>query len=323
MAEYSSRFAARLSLVQDVRLARAHSGVTDVIASRGAPAHDALEAERLRREAFVSTLAHELRQPLTTLLAAVEVLRLVPAGDETARATAIMKRQINQMNRVVEDIMDAARWRRGKVTLRKQQLDVRDVIKDAAQDVQAAVVERRHQLVVATAPEPLWAEADPQRLHQVLSNLLRNAVKYTDPGGRISLTADRGVTTVDVRISDTGCGIEAEALSHIFDLYSQVRPADTHGLGIGLSVVREIVALHEGCVEARSDGPGRGSQFIVSLPAASASSGAHRGARHSSGESASSPAGASAGAGTTVLSSRAAGITGDRPGPAGISGPRT
>jgi signal transduction histidine kinase len=322
MAEHSSRFAARLSLVQDVRLARDDRGMAEIV-NHGASLDAALEAERLRREAFVATLAHELRQPLTTLLAAIEVLRLAPDSGDANRATAIMKRQIGQMNRVVEDIMDAARWRRGKVKLRKQQLDVREVIKDAAQDVEAAVVERRHQLVVATAPEPLWADADPQRLHQVLSNLLRNAVKYTDPGGRISLTADRGATTVEVRVSDTGCGIEADALSHIFDLYSQVRPEETRGLGIGLSVVREIVALHEGKVEARSDGPGRGSQFIVSLPAATASRGARGAAHHSSGESAFSSPGASLGAGTTVRSSRAAGITGDRPGPDGISGPRT
>jgi signal transduction histidine kinase len=268
MADYSSRFAARLSLVQDVRLARDRTEAAEVLADRSASLSDALEAERLRREAFVSTLAHELRQPLSTLLAAIEVLRLTPDSAEAAHATVIMKRQIGQMNRMVEDVMDAARWRRGKVTIRKQQLDVREVIRDVAHDVYPAIVERRHQLVVATAPEPLWAEADPQRLHQVLSNLLRNAVKYTDPGGRISLTADRSATTVDVRVSDTGCGIEADALGHIFDLYSQVRPADTKGLGIGLSVVREIVALHEGHVEARSEGPGRGSQFIVSLPAA-------------------------------------------------------
>lgn len=323
MADYSSRFAARLSLVQDVRPARAHSELAEVIADRGILLDEVLAADLLRREAFVSTLAHELRQPLSALLAAIEVIRLAPAGDEATLATAIMKRQIGQMNRMVEDVMDAARWRRGKVSLRKQQVDVRDVIKDAALDVQAAVVERRHQLVVATAPEPLWADADPQRLHQVLSNLLRNAVKYTDPGGRISLTADRSATTVDVRVSDTGCGIEADALSHIFDLYSQVRPAETHGLGIGLSVVREIVALHEGHVEARSEGPGRGSQFIVSLPARVPSSGARGESRYSSGESASSSTGASLGAGTTVVSSRAAGITGDLPGPAGISGPRT
>lgn len=95
------------------------------------------------------------------------------------------------------------------MTLRKQQLDVREVIKDAARDVEAAVRQRGHELVVTTAPDPLWAEADPQRLHQVLSNLLRNAVKYTDPGGHISLTADRDAAAISVRISDTGCGIEA------------------------------------------------------------------------------------------------------------------
>jgi two-component system, chemotaxis family, CheB/CheR fusion protein len=121
--------------------------------------------------------------------------------------------------------------------------------------------------VVGTASEPLWVDADPQRLHQVLSNLLRNAVKYTDPGGRISLAADRKAATVILRVSDTGRGIESESLVHIFDLFAQVRrPSEAAGLGIGLSVVREIVTLHKGRIKARSEGPGHGSEFIVTLP---------------------------------------------------------
>ena len=227
-----------------------------------------LELERLRKETFVATLAHELRQPLSTLLAALEVVRLASDSEATTRATEIMKRQIDQMNRVVEDLLDAARWASGKVTLRKQRLDVRDVISDATQDVAAAVAARGHALVVATGLEPLWADADPQRLHQALGNLLRNAVKYTDPGGRISVAADRGAAAITVRISDTGRGILPDALRHIFDLYSQVQPFEAAGLGIGLSVVREIVALHAGRIEARSDGPGHGSEFIVTLPLA-------------------------------------------------------
>jgi signal transduction histidine kinase len=230
-------------------------------------AKQALVLERRRKETFVSTLAHELRQPLSALLAAVEVVRLAPDSAAVNQATKIMTRQIGQMNRVVEDLLDALRWARGKVTLRKQWLDVRDVVRLAALDVTAAVAERGHELVVSTAPEPLWADADPQRLYQVLSNLLRNAVKYTDPGGRISLGADRKAATVMLRVSDTGRGIDSEALPYIFDLFSQVRrPSDAAGLGIGLSVVREIVTLHEGRIKARSAGPGHGSEFIVTLP---------------------------------------------------------
>ena len=227
----------------------------------------ALDLERQRRETFVATLAHELRQPLAALLAAVEVVRFAADSPAANLATGVMKRQIGQMNRVVEDLLDAARWARGKVTLRTERLDVRDVIREASVDVAAAVAGRGHELRVTTALEPLWADVDPQRLHQVLANLLRNAVKYTDPGGRISLGAEREAATVVLRVSDTGHGIEPDALTHIFDLFAQLRPSED-GLGIGLSVVREIVELHQGRIEARSEGAGCGSEFIVTLPLA-------------------------------------------------------
>ena len=228
------------------------------------------DLERDRRETFGATLAHEIRQPLATLLAAVEVIRRAPDSATTTRATDVMARQIGQMSRVVEDLLDAARWACGKVTLRRHRLDVRDVLKEAAMDIAAAVAERQHELLVSTASEPLWVDADRQRLHQVFSNLLRNAVKYTNPGGRISLAADRGPGTATLRVSDTGRGIESEALPHIFDLFSQVSPSEDGGLGIGLSVVREIVGLHDGRIEARSEGRGYGSEFIVTLPLAPA-----------------------------------------------------
>ena len=226
-------------------------------------AEQALAMERRRREAFVSTLAHELRQPLSALLTAVEVVRLAPE-----RAVEIMKRQIGQMNRLVEDLIDSTRWARGKVTIKRQRLDVREMASDAAMDIGSAIAERGHEFVVATASEPLWVDADPQRLQQVLTNLLLNASRYTDPGGRITLTAARSAATVTLRVSDTGCGIEPEALVHIFDLFSQVQPLQAAGLGIGLSVVREIVTLHGGRIEARSQGQGFGSEFIVTLPLA-------------------------------------------------------
>lgn len=256
------------SAADDVFARRTVRAFVEGSASRLAAVERALEAERHRREAFVATLAHELRQPLSALLAAVEVGRLAPGSAAADRAAGIMKRQIGQMSRVVDDLMDAARWARGKVTIRKERIDVREVIHDSGLDVQAAVNERGHELVVAQSTEPLWVDADRQRLQQVFANLLRNAVKYTDPGGRIWLAADREAAAITVRISDTGRGIDAEALPHIFDLYIQVQPAESAGLGIGLSVAREIIELHQGWIEARSDGPGRGSEFIVSLPLA-------------------------------------------------------
>jgi signal transduction histidine kinase len=237
-------------------------------ASRANARDHSLDRERRRKETFVSIMAHEIRQPLSALLSAVDVIRLSPEAATANRALEIMRRQIGQMSRVVDDLLDATRWARGKVTLRKQRLDVRDVVRDAALDIAAAVAERGHELVVATASEPLWADADPQRLHQVLSNLLRNAVKYTDPGGRILIAADRRAATVTLRVSDTGCGIEPEALTSVFDLFAQVRPSEVAGLGIGLSVVREIVTLHGGRIEARSEGLGHGTEFIVMLPLA-------------------------------------------------------
>jgi signal transduction histidine kinase len=249
------------------RSAHADGATIDVVLRNGSPtrrAELALALERRRREAFVSTLAHELRQPLSAVLMAVEGVRLAPE-----RAAEIIKRQIGQMNRLIEDLIDSARWARGKVTIQRQRLDVREVARNAAMDTRSAVVERGHEFVVAAASEPLWVDADPQRLQQVLTNLLLNAARYTDQGGRITLAASRSAATVTVRVSDTGCGIEPEALGHIFDLFSQVQPFQAAGLGIGLSVVREIVTLHGGRIEARSQGQGRGSEFIVTLPLAS------------------------------------------------------
>jgi signal transduction histidine kinase len=265
--------AERFLRVVDRAAASAAAATTHVLTPSGAmtgKGEQNLQLERQQRETFIFTLAHELRQPLATLMASVEVLRLRSDDPTTERATSIMKRQIGQMNRVVEDLLDAARWARGKVTLRKQRLDVRDVISEAAQDVAAAVAERGHDLVVTTTSEPLWADVDAQRLHQVLSNLLRNAVKYTDPGGRIDLTTHRQATTMTLCVRDNGRGIEPEAMPHIFELFAQVRPSEAAGVGIGLSVVREIVSLHDGRIDARSEGQGCGSEFVVTLPLASA-----------------------------------------------------
>jgi signal transduction histidine kinase len=221
-----------------------------------------------RKDTFVATLAHELRQPLSAMLAAVEVVRR-SGGTESARgAVDVMRRQLGQMSRHIEDLVDAVRWARGKVSLHTCRLDLRDVMRDAAADVDVTIAEGGPQLLVDDQPEPIWVDGDRQRLLQVVSNLLRNAVSYTQPGGRIMMEVERTASAIMLRVGDTGRGIEAEALPHVFDLFSQMRPHEGTGLGIGLSIVREIVLLHGGSIDVRSDGAGKGCEFVVSLPPA-------------------------------------------------------
>ena len=235
--------------------------------------------ERRQNESVVSTLAHELRRPLATLLAAVELTRLSPQGGVADHVTDIMKRQIGQMNRVIEDVIAATRWSRGKVTVRKQRLDVRDLIRDAEQDIRVAAAETGHDLTVDPITEPSWIDADPERLRQALSTLLRNALKHTNPGGRISLRVDRGRSTITLRVADTGRGIEPDALSRVFELVSEAGRTESAGLSIDLNIVSRIVALHDGRIEARSEGLGHGSEFSITLPLVDPSSTAPPAAR--------------------------------------------
>jgi signal transduction histidine kinase len=222
-----------------------------------------------RKDTFIATLAHELRQPLSAMLAAVEVVRHGPGTEATRGAANVIRRQLGQMSRLVEDLVDATRWARGKVSLHKCRLDLLGVMRDAVADAAAMVAERGQELVIGDDwREPIWVDGDRQRLLQVVSNLLRNAVNYTQPGDRILIAVERMRSTVTLRVGDTGCGIETEALPHVFDLFSQTRPREGTGLGIGLSVVREIVLLHGGSIDARSEGSGKGNEFIVRLPLA-------------------------------------------------------
>jgi signal transduction histidine kinase len=228
---------------------------------------DALRLQNRRKDDFLAVLAHELRTPLSAVLCAAEVLRLPGAGREAGRAAELVARQARQMARLIDDLLDVSRIGRGKVRLEKRAVDVGEAVARAAEAVRPQIQARRHRLEVSLTPEPVCVEADPARLEQILVNLLANAARYTDPGGVIWLTAERVGREVRLRVRDTGVGLDPRTLPHLFDLFGQARPGAGGGLGVGLSLVRALAELHGGAVEALSDGPGRGSEFVVRLPA--------------------------------------------------------
>lgn len=185
------------------------------------------------------------------------------------------QRQGFLLRRAVRPLLDLARiqpavWARGTISLRTERIDLRARIAEVLSDAGEAISAREHQIVTPEMPEPLWIDADPVRLRQVLSNLLDNAIKFTEPGGRIDLSACRAGQDVIVRVRDSGRGLRPDELAHIFKLFSQVRPGERRRLGIGLTVAWEIVALHRGRIEVLSDGPSCGTEFIVTLPSAAA-----------------------------------------------------
>ncbi len=230
-----------------------------------------LEADR-RKEEFLAMLAHELRNPLAPILNAVEVIRL-RQGDEAAQARALdlAARQAGHMARLLDDLLDVSRITRGKIELRRQRVDLRTLIRQTVDTRRPLFEARDLTLAVALPDEPVWVDADVTRLEQVFTNLLHNAAKYTDLGGRVWLAAEVRDGQAEVRVRDTGTGIPIEMLPRIFDLFSQVDRSlerSQGGLGIGLTLVRNLVELHGGSVHAFSEGPGRGSELTVRLPLA-------------------------------------------------------
>jgi PAS domain S-box-containing protein len=232
-------------------------------------AADLAEADR-RKDEFLATLAHELRNPLAPLRNGLEVLkRGVDDGAAGENVRAMMERQLAQLVQLVDDLLDLSRISHGKIELRRQRVALSDVVQRAVETSRPLIEQRRHALDVTLPPRPLHVEADPTRLAQVFSNLLNNAARYTEPGGRISLAAQRVGGHAVVSVRDTGVGIPQEMLPKLFEMFSQFgSPLDRSqgGLGIGLSLVKRLVELHGGSVGARSDGPGKGSEFVVRLP---------------------------------------------------------
>ncbi len=228
------------------------------------------EADRRKNE-FLATLAHELRNPLAPLRNSLEVVRLAGDSPSTIRQVRdMMDRQVHQMTRLVEDLLDVSRIAQGKLVLKKVPLDLRLVLEQAVQMNAPLVQARKHRLSVHLPAEPLGVEADQARLIQVFVNLLNNAAKYTPEGGEIVLSAARERKDAIIRVKDNGNGIAGEMLPHIFELFTQIdvsveRPQG--GLGIGLTLVRRLVELHGGAIAVTSSGVGQGSEFVVQLPA--------------------------------------------------------
>jgi signal transduction histidine kinase/ActR/RegA family two-component response regulator len=233
---------------------------------------EALRDADRRKDEFLATLAHELRNPLAPVRNAVEFLRAKgTAASELRWAHDVIDRQVLTMARLLDDLLDVSRIALDKPELRRGLVELAEVI-DAAVETSLPLVGQAHQeLTVTLPPDPIHLEADPVRLAQVFGNLLNNAAKYTDVGGKISLAAEQDGNEVRVTVSDTGIGIAPELLPHIFEIFSQAKSPTGRsqgGLGIGLSLVKGLVELHGGSVTAHSDGPGRGSTFTVRLPVA-------------------------------------------------------
>jgi signal transduction histidine kinase/ActR/RegA family two-component response regulator len=230
-----------------------------------------LEADR-RKDEFLATLSHELRNPLAPLRSALEVMRLArDKPDVVERARQTMERQLMQLVRLTDDLLDVARITQNKLEMRRERVDLRSVMHAAVEAARPAIDSQGHSVHLDLPDTPLWADADPTRLAQVFSNLLNNAVKYTARGGHIHVSAAAEGADVLLRVQDDGVGIPAGMLPHIFDMFTQFpghRDRSHGGLGIGLTLARRLVERHGGTIEATSDGAGHGSVFTVKLPAA-------------------------------------------------------
>jgi PAS domain S-box-containing protein len=233
-----------------------------------------MEAERLeadrRKDEFLAMLAHELRNPLSSIKGAVQLFGRLETEDELEWAKEVVERQVKHLARLIDDLLDVSRITRGKIGLRKESLDLSPVVSSAVETVRPLLEERKHELSLSLINGGLRLEADPLRLEQILVNLLTNAAKYTDAGGQISLTARHEGDDVVIRIRDTGMGITPELLPRVFDLFAQgdrTSARSEGGLGIGLTLVQKLAEMHGGTVTAKSEGTGKGSEFTVRLPA--------------------------------------------------------
>jgi PAS domain S-box-containing protein len=231
---------------------------------------DGLAEANRSKEEFMALLSHELRSPLSPILNAVQILRQMKTNDPIIEQTGnIINRQVGVMVRLVDDLLDITRITKGKLRLTKEQVELRVVVNHAAESVRPLMDARKHDFSVSLPTEPIWVQADPARLEQVVVNLLNNAAKYTDTGGLIRMTAGQEGDDAVVRVRDNGVGIAPDVLPHVFELFTQVDGTlgrSYGGLGIGLALARSLVEMHEGRLQAFSAGIGQGCEFNVKLP---------------------------------------------------------
>jgi signal transduction histidine kinase/ActR/RegA family two-component response regulator len=237
--------------------------------AESARAEYALRLADQRKDEFIATLGHELRNPLAPLATGLHLLK--QSDGPTDPVVEVMERQVNHLIRLVDDLLEVSRITRGLIEVRSDPVDLSFVIRSAIETSRPAIESARHKLSVQLPSDPISVIGDSVRLTQVFANILTNAAKYTNAGGEIWLTVTRDDADVTVSIKDNGIGIPPEHLSSVFDMFTQVNRSSRRtqgGLGIGLTLVRSLIEMHGGHVEARSDGPGRGSEFVVRLPAA-------------------------------------------------------
>jgi PAS domain S-box-containing protein len=232
-------------------------------------AADLSEADRRKNE-FLAMLAHELRNPLAPISHAIRALRLAGTDRKGVRAaTEMLDRQVGQMVRLVDDLLDVSRITRGKIELRKDRVELAPIISQAVEATRALYRTINHELIITLPPQPIYLDADPARLAQAVGNLLNNACKFTDSGGHVWLTVEQEGAQAAIRVRDNGIGIAADELPRLFEMFMQVETSQERsrdGLGIGLTLVKNLVEMQGGTVEAHSEGLGRGSEFVIRLP---------------------------------------------------------
>lgn len=245
--------------------------LTDHLRLRPLGVHDQEPStENSGHNEFITVFSHELRNSLGAIRGATQILHMeTSAGPAAVKARALIERQVRQMTRLVEDLLDVSRIRSGHLRLQCERVDLRSVAAHAAHSVEFAMQQRNHRMTTSFPEAPVWLQADPIRLEQVFVNLLYNSAKYTEAGGKIELCVERQEDEATVRIRDTGIGIAPDVLPHVFDLFVQANPSSRRadaGLGIGLALVRSLVECHGGRVTAASAGLRNGSEFTVRLP---------------------------------------------------------
>ncbi|HET9391502.1 MAG TPA: response regulator [Steroidobacteraceae bacterium] len=253
----------------NAELEQANRTLQSEVAERSRVEQALKEADRHKDE-FLAMLAHELRNPLAPILNAVQLMRMRPMPDpQLTWSREVIARQLGHLTRLVDDLLDVSRITRGKINLSRESVDLAVLASRAVETVQPMISEREHALSVELPKEPVRVYGDPLRLTQALGNVLGNAAKYTDRGGRIGLIARQVGAEAEVRITDTGIGIPSALLPNIFNMFTQVNAAldrPQSGLGIGLSLVRRLLEMHGGSIAAYSEGDGQGSEFVIRLP---------------------------------------------------------